>query len=293
MDSKSEILLLQFEQPDGSVWNEILSFAEEWNRTKENKFTTGVPFELAIYFPGEGDKELRELEHILDQKREERQWEWIKTITNNPTKEEIEAHDYIQIIGDGYPDSFFMNESEALAPMEPCETCGTLHPHLRTQKKPVQVNEAFLSRKGPPNDRYIPEGLDIINLPHGALLVSKRVVELIKDKKIDGCTFLDVIDQKGNVSDRLFQLVADKVILLPDNLREEGAVCPTCGTVLSTMTTVFAIRKDRLEKNSFFSRSPSGIASLYISKSLYHFLKSENTRGLTPVQGADVINDQR
>jgi hypothetical protein len=292
MDPKFEMLLLQFDQPDKSVWDEILSFAENWNRTKENKFINDEPSELAIYFFEEDDKELKELENILEQKHEERQWAWIKTITNDPTKEEIEAHDYIQIIGDGYPDEFFLNESDALSPMIPCKTCGTMHSHLRVQKKPVQVNEVFLNKKGEPNDKYTPRGLDIINLSHGALLVSKKVVELVKkNSNFHGCTFFDVIDQKGKISDRLCQLKADKVILLPDNLTEVGAICPTCGTVLSTMTRMFVVKESRLGKSSFFSRIPSGLSSIYISNPLYHLFKLENIRGLTPVQGAALIFD--
>lgn len=292
MDQKFEILLLQFEQPDKSVWDEILSFAEKWNQTRANKFINDEPSELAIYFSEEDNKELKALENILEQKHEERQWAWIKTITNDPTKEEIEAHDYIQIIGDGYPDEFFLNESDALSPMIPCKTCGTVHSHLRVQKRAVQVNEAFLNKRGEPNDEYTPRGLDIINLSHGALLVSKKVVELVKNyNKLHGCTFLDVINQKGKISDRVFQLKADKVILLPDNLTEEGAICPTCGTVLSTMTGIFAVKESRLEKSSFFSRIPSGLSGIYISNPLYRLFNARNVRGLTPVQGARLIFD--
>ncbi len=292
MASKFEIVLLQFEQPDESVWNEILRFTEKWNQVKENKFISDESFEQAIYFPDEGRHELKELENILGQKHEERGWEWVKTIPGDPTTEEIEACDFIQIIGDGYADEFFLNESDALSPMIPCKTCGTVHSHLRIQKKLVQVNEAFLNKKGVPNDEYTPRGLDIINLSHGALLVSKKVVELVKEnKKFHGCIFLDVMDQNGKISDRLFQLKADRVILLPDNLAEEGAFCSTCGTVLSTMTGIFAVKESRLGEGSCFSRIPSGLSSLYISKPLYHLLKSENIRGLVPVQGARLILD--
>lgn len=290
MNPKLEILLLQFEQPDESTWSEILSFAEKWNQKKENKFINDEPSEMVIYFSDENHKELKELENILDKNHEEHEWEWTKTITNDQTKEEIEACDYVQIIGDGYPDEFFLNESKALSPEFPCETCGTEDPHLRIQEKALQVDEAFLTRKGSPNDHYTPKGLDIINMPHGALLVSKRVAELIKgNKKFQGCTFLDVIDKQGKVSEKLFQLTTDKIILVPDNLSEEGAVCPTCGTVLSTMTRDFAIKKDRLGGSSFFSRIPSGISSIYVSKAMYNLFKSENVRGLSPVQGANLI----
>jgi len=291
MNPKSEILLLQFDQPKESIWKEILNFSEKWNQENENKFINDQPFELVIYFEDENDKELKELENFLDQKHKERKWEWIKTITNNQTKEEIEAHDYIQIIGDGYPDKFFLNESDTLSPMSPCKTCGTVDSHLRTQKKGLQVDESFLSKKGIPNDQYNPKGIDLINMPHGALLVTERVVELFSaDKKLSGYKFLDVLNKQGKISEKLFQLTTDKIILVPDNLTEEGAYCPTCGTVLSTMTRGFAIKKERLGKSSFFSRNPTGLSSIYVSKSLYQILKLENIRGLTPVQGADLIN---
>lgn len=292
MASKFEILLLQFEQPDETAWNEILRFTGKWNQTKENKFISDASFKRAIYFSDAEHHELNELEKILDQKHKEQGWEWVKTIPSDPATEEIEACDFIQIIGDGYADEFFLNESDALSPIMPCQTCGTVHSHLRVQKKLVQVNEAFLNKKGVPNDEYTPRGLDLINLSHGALLVSKRVVELVKEnKKFHGCTFLDVMDQKGKLSDTLFQLKADKVVLLPDNLTEEGAFCPTCGTVLSAMTGIFAVKKSRLGKSSCFSRIPSGLSGMYISNPLYHLFKSENIRGLFPVQGARLILD--
>lgn len=293
MNSKFEILLLQFDQPDELVWDEILSFAEQWNRTKENKFINDVPFELVIYFSAEDHKELKELEGILKQKQEEHEWAWIKTRTNNPTKEEIEAHDYIQIIGDGYSDEFLLNELDALPPPAPCQTCGTTHPHLRTQTKALKVNETFLGKKNIyPNYRYTPPGVDLVNMPHGALLVSDKVEQLLKGSgNPKGYALLDVVNQNGKVSDKLFQLVADKIILLPDNLTEEGAICPTCGTVLGALTGEFLIRKKRLGEASFFSRMPSGLSSIYVSNPLYHFLKSENVRGLTPVQGANLIDD--
>lgn len=290
MESNLEILLLQFEQPNESIWNEILRFAESWNETKENKFINESPFELAIYFPEIEDKELKELEEILEQKHNEQHWVWLKTIPHDPSKELIESCDFIQIIGNGYPDNFFLNESQALEAMKPCEKCGTIHSHLRLQKGPLEVNEAFLSKKGYPNNAYSPPGLDIINLPHGALLVSKKVVELIKENGFHGAIFLNVINQHGKISEKLFQLVTDIIILLPDNLRE-GTICPGCGTVLSTLTGEFLIRKERIKGVSVFSRNPSGASAIYISNPLYHLLKSNNIRGLTPAQCAKVMDE--
>ena len=59
MDAKWKILLLQFEQPDQSIWGDALSFAEEWNETRENKFINTLPFERVIYFSDEDDKDLK------------------------------------------------------------------------------------------------------------------------------------------------------------------------------------------------------------------------------------------
>ena len=292
MNPKFEINLRQFEQPEESVWGEIITFVEEWNQTKENKFIKDVPFQLAIYFSEETDKEMLELESILEQKHKERDWVWAKIFIKDLSAEAVEAFDYIQFNGDGYPDKFFLNESDALSPVEACKTCGIVHPHLAIQKKPFQVNETYLDRKNAePNNKYSPSGLDIVNMPNGALLVSKRVVDLIKkDKNVHGYKFLDVIDQNGETSERLFQLAVDKIILRSDNLSDEDAICPTCGAVLKNLETTFAVKKSRLGKSSFFCRNPSGISSMYMSNSLYHFLKSENVRGIGPVQGADVIS---
>lgn len=292
MAPKFEINLRQFEQPEESVWGEIMAFVEKWNQTKENKFIKDVPFQLAIYFSEETDNEMQELESILEQKHKEREWVWAKIFIKDLSAEAVEAFDYIQFSGDGYPDEFLLNEPDALSPVEPCETCGIVHPHLAIQKKPFQVNETYLDRKkAEPNNKYSPPGLDIVNMPNGALLVSKRVAELIKkDKSVHGYKFLDVIAQKGETSERLFQLAVDKIILRPDNLSDEDAICRTCGAVLKNLAKTFAVKKSRLGKSSFFSRNPSGISSMYMSNSLYHFLKSENVRGLTPVQGADVIS---
>ena len=293
MNEKFKIFMLQFEQPDESVWKDILSFSAKWNRTKENEFINTVPFELVIYFSNEEDKEIKELENVLVEMREKQGWVWDKAKVNYyPTKEEKEKRDFIEIIGDGYPDEFLMNESAALSSAKPCEKCGTVDEDLSVQKKAFQINETYLDKKKIyPNNRFNPPGLDIVNMPNGALLVSKRVVELIKsNKKFHGARFLDVINNEGKISDRLFELVADKIILIPDNLPEEGAICPVCGTELIELSGQFGVRKNRLEGNSFFSRRPSGTASMYISNELYHFLKSENVRGLTPVQGADLIS---
>jgi hypothetical protein len=293
MDAKFKILLLQFEQPDQSVWDEVLSFAEEWNETKENKFINALTFERIIYFSDADDKELKVLENILEQKRAENGWVWTRSkVQHYPSRKEKESRDFIEIIGDGYPDEFLLNESEALSSAVACEVCRTVDSDLIIQIKALQIDETFLDKKKVyPNYKYTPPGLDIVNMPHGALLVSNRVTELIQDNnKFYGCAFLEVINQKGKTSERFYELVTDKIILIPDNLTDKGAICPVCGTELLELANEFAIRKERLEGSSFFSRRPSGLASIYISNELYHFLKLENVRGLTPVQGADVIS---
>lgn len=292
-----EIIFLKYEQPKESAWNEILSFSEQWNQTKKNKFISIEMFnqiiELNVFFPSEDHPELKELENILSQKNSERRWKWTRTTrAYHPTREETEDRDYVLIIGDGYSDDFFMNETIALSAMKNCKTCGTKDPDLTVQKKAPQIDEAFLDMENETNDRYVPKGLDIINLQHGALLVSKKFVKVIKDNKIQGCTFLDVFNQAGNVSDRLFQLAADPVILLSDDPQEEGAICATCGEMLRPTTTDLVVRRDRLSGSSFFSMSPARIYDIYVSKQVYQLLKAANIRGLTPMEGADLLSDE-
>ena len=285
-----EIILLEFDQSGEDTWNDIVSFTKEWNHVKKNKFIDDEPSELVIYFKNEQDNELIELENLLDQKHNQHGWEWIKTITYDPTKEEIENHDFIQIIGDGYPDAFLLNRQQALSNMQPCTECGTVHPHLRIQESFLQVNEAYLTGSGSPNDKYTPAGLDLINIDHGALLITNKVVELLKgDKSITGYTLLDVLNQNRKVSETLFQLAANKAILLPDNMAGPGEICGTCGTVLSTLTRPFVIKKERMGATDFFSRSRSGVSSIYISRRVYQLLKLQGIRALTPAQGVNFI----
>ena len=261
MDAKWKILLLQFEQPDQSIWGDALSFAEEWNETRENKFINTLPFERVIYFSDEDDKDLKELENILEQKRKENGWIWTKSkVHHYPTRNEKERCDFIEITGDGYPEEFLLNESDALSSVIPCEECGTVDSDLRVQKQALQIDETFLDkRKTYPNYKYTPSGVDLVNMPHGALLVSKRVTGLVSgNNKFYGCTFLQVINQKGKISERFFELATNKIILLPDNLTDEGAICPVCGSELLVLTNEFSIKKDRLEGSSFFFQTALG-----------------------------------
>ncbi|NJM14545.1 MAG: hypothetical protein HC896_03425 [Bacteroidales bacterium] len=207
-------------------------------------------------------------------------------MTYNPTREEIESHDYIQIIGDGYPDAFLLNGPQALSAIQPCASCGTVHPHLRAQQATLQVHEGYLAGSGPPNNRHAPPGLDLINIDHGALLVSHRVAALLlSDKSITGFMLHDVLDQNGNVSANLYQLAVKTVIVQPDNMAVQGEVCETCGSVLSTFTRPFAIAKERMRETDFFSRNPSGISNIYVSKRVYILLKSNKIRALTLRRG--------
>jgi hypothetical protein len=287
MKKQYQIIILEFEQPNGAVWKEIQEYVSSWNKNSDNKFLEDEPSELVIYFDDKDDKQLKDLEYYLDSKHEERGWEWIKSETNNPKKEDIEEFDFIQIIGDGYPDEFFLNESTALSPEIPCVTCGTIDSHLRNQILPLQIDERFLTKKGEPNDHYQPSGLDLINMPHGALLVSDKTTDLLKQhKNFTGYSLLEVKDRSGKTSSKLFQLTVDTILLTPDKLEEPGTICPACGTVLGTMISVFAISKERLNGAACFARSPNGLSSIYISKALYNLLKTANTRGLAPVQGA-------
>ncbi len=290
MRSKSEFILLEFEQPDEAVWEGILNFAREWNATHDSHFITEEESELSIHFPDKEHPELKALVAILTKKHEENGWIWMETTTNNYTKEQIESHDYIQIIGDGYPDDFLLNESVALSAEGVCKKCGTVHPHLRVQRTTLQVDESFLSKDIDPNDQYLPPGIDLINMPHGALLISAKLkTTLSKDESVQGYSLLDVKNQRGDVSEKLFQLKANKVILVPVDLSEKGAICPACGTVLSTLTGTFTVTADQLGRSSFFARIDSGLSSIYISQYLYKKLQSAGTRGVTPVQGVKLV----
>ena len=291
MQAKLEYLLLEFDQPNEIVWADMKLFAEEWNLSHENKFLMDESTELAIYFHSEKDKEIDLLETIFREKERSENWVWIKTIPYDPTVEEIESHDFIQIIGDGYADAFSLNGTTAFDWDMTCNTCGTEHPHLITQKQSLQIDESFLSQLSAPNTKHEPPGLDMINIAGGGLLISNRIAKLLNSEtNAEGYSLIQVMNEKGEVSDKVFQLRASNVILIPSNMKDEGDVCPACGTVLTTQLASFDIKKDWVKNDKIFSRASSGFSSFYVKRELFEVLKSEKARGLTVVHGVNVVS---
>lgn len=286
MDEKLAYTFLQYSQPNAQVWDSINSFVSDWNQAQSVKFLTNQALEFSIYFLSDDLTLAKELDEILSQRAKVDGWIYYVSYPKNLTKEDIEEHAFIQIIGDGYPDNFILNINEVLEAIEPCTTCQTEHPHLRQQIGSFKVNETFLTRNTLPNIRHYPVGLDIINTPNGGLLISAKMARILGEHpELIGYSLLEVFNEKDQVSDKLFQLMTENIIL--EGEYNIGKICQTCGSVLQQLDTPFAILLKGNEKLQFFSRSPHGLSSIHVANHIYRLLKENQIRGLVPASGVN------
>ena len=286
MDEKLEYTFLQYSQPNTQVWNSINSFVSDWNQAHSVKFLTNQPHEFSIYFLSDDIPLAMELDKMLSQRATEDGWVYYVSYPQNLTKEDIEAHAFIQIIGDGYPDDFILNTNQVLEEIEPCATCLTEHPHVRRQTGSFKVNETFLTHNTLPNLRHKPAGLDLINTPNGGLLISAKMAHILSQHpELHGYSLVEVFNEKDQVSDKLFQLKIDNIILDCEN--SIGKICPACGSVLEQLVTPFSIQHNGNKELHFFSRDPQGLSSIYVENHIYQLFKENQIRGLVPAHGVN------
>ncbi|MEM7185447.1 MAG: hypothetical protein AAF466_02215 [Bacteroidota bacterium] len=290
MNEVLEIILLEFEQPSEQTWQEIGAFVKDWNTSHDHQFHTDQMGEFVIYFDNPDDPEIAMLRTSLEEKHRTDGWIHIASLAQDLSAADIESHDFIQIIGDGYPEEFILNMETAFDGNEQCLECGTQHPHLQIQLQSVQINEAYLDANNEVNARHEPKGLDVINLPNGGLLISTEVAGLLDQMgELPGYSLVQVFNERNEVSEKVYQLMVTPSVLIPANSEQQGAICPSCGTVLSTFTGVFGVSEAQLGGSRFFARHPSGMSSIYVAREVYNLWKSAQCRGLTPVQGVSMV----
>ena len=197
--------LLEFEQVEEDIWNDILQFANIWNEKHEKQFKLDVPAEAVIEFPSLDHVEFLELTEILKQKKDEWEWLFIHQKGGDPyLKENIEQCDFIEIIGDGYPDDFYLNELEVKTLFNSCPSCNTPN---------MLLNEDHITLKIDNNHKMFTNSrtrLDLVNDGNGGLFASSKFIDAIKGAK--GISLLPVKNKDNSTSDLLFQLKAEHSI---------------------------------------------------------------------------------
>ncbi|MFK7786511.1 MAG: hypothetical protein AB8B56_15430 [Crocinitomicaceae bacterium] len=269
---------LEIEQLDEDMWVEILNFAEDWNTSHDAKFIIKPEEEVIIQFDNLEDEEFKEVTILIEEKEGDWEWLFIHQKGGDPHKKgNIENSDFIQIIGDGYPDAFYLNQEELEEALEDCPVCGTSSIMVAKEDVYVKIDNDF---KDFNNSSTF---LDVVNAGFGRILVSNKFKEAIKD--FDGITYLPVLNKDDSVSDVLFQLKFIHMIHKSKSLAEPDSICNHCGAFILQNAAPFTISKSEINEFSVFSRDVSGLSKFHLSKSLYEKLKVAPLKRIVPIAG--------
>ena len=285
-----EFLFFDYEQPNEEAWRAINEFASQWNQNHMSKFVKGEMGEWGVVLNnGILDEEYPVLRESVGQLKKKYNVASFLGAVDNRKPEDFEKAPLVAIVGNTYPLNFVFNLKEAIGNPMPCSNCKRMDPHSGPIIKQLIVDESYLDRQVDPSPDYTPPGLDLINLSNGALLVSKKIADLLKSKHVQGYELIPVIS-KGTKkpSEKIFLLRTNKAIIKPCNIHtpttEEG-ICPICGRILGGVLGDYYVREEWLEADQVFSRHPFKYASIYVANELYHAMKNVGTKGLLPAYG--------
>lgn len=271
------------------TWGIVIEFSEIWNREHQSQFKQLKENELSLILPeGIIDGEIGVIDAELERLSTYDIF-WFKGIVDNRRPEDYEKADFIEIVGDAYPLEFIVNWNEAIGRPLQCTVCGKTPVYSQPIVAQLVVDESFLDRQIDPAPQYEPPGLDLIHLANGAMLVSNRVIRLFEEERVKGYEKINVVSKDTRKpSQRVFLIRASKAILDPcvtHTSRNEGAICPKCGTIKGGILGYWHVRREWLAGAQIFSRNPLRYASLYIERKIYQLMKNENLKGLLPAYG--------
>lgn len=182
--------------------------------------------------------------------------------------EAMERADFILVADDVPAHGFLLNEIEAFGAPIPCPACGDARRGAdRPVLSPLMIDESVLSNGAP----------DFLSMANDTCLVSKRVAALLASHGAVGHRLSEVLSPAGTPSQNYFLLSADNVLLDPCAVhtpRDEGAICSTCGAVSGSLLGHFHVSEAQVRGLSFFSKHRFGCADIYMSRDIFHLLKS-------------------
>jgi hypothetical protein len=285
-----EYLFFDFQQPTPDAWEAVNAFASPWNMDHKSQFVKGETGEWGVILKeGILDEEYALLREAVDQLKSKYNVVFFLGAVDTRKLPDFEQAPYVQIVGNTYPSGFVVNEKEAIGNPGRCSHCKRIDPQSGPILETLIIDESFLEAQVDPSADYTPPGLDLINLQNGALLVSKKIVQLLESMKVQGYELIPVASKATNeASKRIFLIRANKAILKPCKIHtpttEEG-ICPVCGRILGGVLGDYYVREEWLGSDQVFSRHPLKYASIYISNELYHAMKAVGAKGLLPAFG--------
>ncbi len=287
-----EYLFFDHEQPHDEAWDAIDELSEEWNETKKNKFVNQEAGEISIILEnGIQDAEYPLLSNLLENLKEKYNIVWFLGAVDNRIPEDYENAPYIRITGDAYPDKFIVNLSKVISSPKPCKGCHNIDIENVPVTGELIIDESYLDKQVISEPQFKPPGLDLINLPNGALLISIIIANLLKQLKISGYELIPVLSkQTKKHSDRIWLLKAGAAHTRPCSIHTpttKDGICAICGKILGGILGDYYVREEWLSGDQIFARNSNLFSSIYVSHELYHAIKKMKAQGVTASYGIE------
>lgn len=285
-----QYVFFEFEQLTDSAWLEFEKLVSTWNKTEYYKFESEQEGEWFITFEnGIKDADLKKFQDTVQALNERTGLVWFVGIKDERRPEEFEKSPFIDVIGDGYPDGFIANESIAFGIPEKCPECGNGGDNFKKILQPLIIDETLIGKSSNEFGEATSWNPDLVTIPNGGLLISKKVLMIFNKNKIKGYELFDVLSKQSmSPTEDLFLIRANKSILEPcseHTMITESGVCKTCGRILGGLLTHYSIRQQSLEGVQIFSRHPYRYARICITNGLYWLLKDSDIQGMLPSYG--------
>ncbi len=285
-----QFVFFEFEQESDDAWGAFEKFVTNWNKTEHNKFESEMQEEWFITFEkGLKDPEIPAFRKELQILNKETGLVWFVGIKDERTPEEFEKSPFIDILGDGYPEGFIVNESTAFGSPEKCQKCGNGGDTFRKILQPIIIDETHIGKLISNVVKPSIWNPDMITLPNGGLLISKKVLKVFNAQKVIGYELSEVISKHTMApSDKWFLIKTENAILHPSSehtLTTESGICSSCGRILGGLLTHYTIRKQWLKGAEIFSRHPYHYANICLTNRLYWILKDNNIQEMSPSYG--------
>lgn len=272
------------DQVDDQSIEKLTTFINQWNNVHKSQFVDiiGTGWNILL----EKEKDAKELAHLLKEinhLKKEHDIVWEKYEDKLYEQSDFNNADWILLFGKGVPEEFFLNERKAMSNPKKCLVCGSQRDNSREQIEPFIIDENYLYKDQKGN--IYQHSWDIVNSTYG-LLVSKRVIEIFENYKVKGYILKEVISkQTGTVSKVMFQLYAQKAIIVPclehTTITGKG-VCPSCGKYHGQIESELFIRSEWIGDDEIFTTAPSKRDKFHFSNRIYHLLKSHKINGIHP-----------
>jgi len=286
------------EQPSDAAWTALRHLAAEWNRSHVHPLSEISGIMLQLRIPDGKHPEQGEILEMLEKIRSEGGIQVYAASRRIYNEQDYREAAFVEIIGTsldrpGRP--FVVNSDEAFGSPVPCPACGWQDIFNAPQRKPLAIDVSLLDDPLPGGEK--PHGgWDCVALPAGRQLVSRRLLDTLRQREVRGLEALPVLAaDTGIESRRAFQISAYRAVLVPCSLHESDvSYCTTCGAVLDspgggeasnplfTPQAEFRVSREQLAGDDVLSRHPARGAMLYFAQRAYRMLSDACFNGVTP-----------